>query len=285
MALPPNCARRFPLQIPPESWSPARHELAPPAASAVRLCRYSGWNSHPPLALVRSVVRSAPGLIRQLIREFDALPAPLPGVARACRPDHVSQILALLAYPGGRVVTIAVPLSGCTPVFNGSVGRDAGGVVAPPLITQLDRLTASAPLDDQAVHPPTPRVSTLGESHSTTLDSYCWTERLAGGGGRGVCADGAPGHPAQILRWRPGATSRVELHLPAHTVQVQAVRITGGFGGRQSHVVPLDVARVDGAADTWTFRLSERSARDTDLLIFASFANGDICAELGLHRT
>ncbi|HEY6399008.1 MAG TPA: hypothetical protein VIX82_16290 [Solirubrobacteraceae bacterium] len=234
---------------------------------------------------MRSVVRGAPGLIRQLVRGFDALPAPLPGVARACRPDHVSQILAVLAYPDRRVVTIAVPLSGCTSVFNGSVGRDAGGVVAPPLITQLDRLTASVPLDDQAVRPPTPRVSTLGESRSATLDSYCWTERLAGGAGRGVCADGAPGHPAQILRWRDGDSIRVELNLPAHSLQVQAVRITGGFGGRQSDIVPLDVARVDGAAHTWTFRLSRRSARDTDLLIFASFANGDICAELGLHRT
>jgi hypothetical protein len=82
----------------------------------------------------------------------------------------------------------------------------------------------------------------------------------------------------------PSATIRVDLRLPAHNVQIQAVRLTGGFGSRQSHVVQLEAVRVDRAAHIWEIRLPRRSAPDTDLLISASFSHGDLFADLGLRR-
>lgn len=130
--------------------------------------------------------------------------------------------------------------------------------------------------------PPIPRVSTLGTTRSATLVSYCWTRHLADGGGQGTCADGIPGRPAHILRWRPGTTVRVDLRLPAHGVQVQAARF-GTFGSRPSHVVRVKVARSGAHGRRWTFRLPRGARGDTDLLISALFADGDIEAEIGLH--
>lgn len=283
-AVPAGCARRSPVRLRAESWSLARRELAPAGARAIRLCRYSGLNRHRRLALVRSVALSAPGLVGELVREFDELPSQQPGTAIVCPTDDSSQIVALLAYPGGRVVTIAVHLRGCEPVTNGSVDRAAAGK---ELVPQLERLTAPVPAPSgwQTVHPPAPQVSTLGVTRSATLWGYCWSHTLPGGGGRAVCADGAPGHPAQTLRWLPGATIRVDLRLPAHDVQIQAVRITGFWlRGRQSIIVTLSVERVDRAGHIWSVRLPRRSARDNDLLIFARFANGDLAADVGLHR-
>jgi hypothetical protein len=139
--------------------------------------------------------------------------------------------------------------------------------------------------------PPVPRVSTLGVTRSATLVSYCWSEHVAGGGASGTCVDGIPGHPAHTLDWRPSAKLRVDLRLPAHDVQIQAVRITSGIGGRPSgiggrpsHVVRLHVARVDRAGRLWTVRLPQRSASDTDLMISAFFTDGDIEADLGIRR-
>lgn len=287
-----GCTRRAPARLHAEWWSLARRDLAPAGASRIRLCRYSGLNNHPPLAPVRSVLVSAPSLVRKLVREFDQLPSQGPS-AIACPSDDGSQILAVLAYPGSRVVTIAVHLQGCEEVTNESVARLAAGFGSPPafgtkLVAQLKRLTRRVrptPAGYQRVHPPTPQVSTLGLTRSGTLVSYCWSEPLAGGGGRGVCADGAPGHPAHSLLWRPGAMIRIDLLLPAHNVQIQAVRITGGFGGRQSDAVKLGVLRVDRAGRVWSTRLPRRAAQDTDLLISANLANGDLFADLGQHRT
>lgn len=134
-----------------------------------------------------------------------------------------------------------------------------------------------------AQHPPVPRVSTLGATRSATLVSYCWTVRDAGGGGHGVCADGIPGHAAHTLHWRPGAKIGVDLGLPAHNVQVQTDRIDS-TGGRPRHVVQLHVTRADSAGRRWTVHLTRRSERDTDLLIFATFHDGDVEADLGIHR-
>src|SRR5437868_4733414 len=46
-----RCPKRSPTQLGAETWTPAKTELAPPGASAIRLCRYSGLNAHPPLTL------------------------------------------------------------------------------------------------------------------------------------------------------------------------------------------------------------------------------------------
>jgi hypothetical protein len=67
-----------------------------------------------------------------------------------------------------------------------------------------------------------------------------------------------------------------------HVVRIQAVGITGGFGGRQSKVVRLAMHRSDQDGRHWTTRLPRRAALDTDLLVSASFANGDLGADIGM---
>jgi hypothetical protein len=134
-----------------------------------------------------------------------------------------------------------------------------------------------------AVRPPTPLVSTLGATREATLFSYCWQHARLEGGGSGVCADGAPGSPAQILQWRPGAAVTVDLRLPAHDVLIAAARI-GGFGRPMRDVVHLHRRRVDRVGRRWLIRLPERAGRATDLLISARFPNGDLGADLGLQR-
>jgi hypothetical protein len=147
-APPTRCARSAPARVPADSWSPTRRELAPPGAGAIRLCRYSGLNGHPRLRLRRSVLSTAPGIVRELVREFDELPSN-PGPV-ACPGDDGSKIVAQLAYPNGRAVTISVGLQGCVMVTNGNVYRTAAGFGSPPafgpqLVARLKRLTAPVP--------------------------------------------------------------------------------------------------------------------------------------------
>jgi hypothetical protein len=132
-------------------------------------------------------------------------------------------------------------------------------------------------------HPPMPRVNTLGVTRSASLVSYCWSQTLPGGGSRGACADGRPGHPAQTLQWEPGARVRVDLGIAAHDVQIQAARF-GDVGARPSHIIHLRITGIDSSGRRWTLRLPRRAKRDTDLLIFAQFANGDVEADLGMRR-
>jgi hypothetical protein len=123
-------------------------------------------------------------------------------------------------------------------------------------------------------------VSTLGVTRSASLVSYCWTDQLRG---QGTCADGTPGHPAHTLRWQPGAKVRVDLRLPAHHVQIQAARFAS-VGSRPDHIIQLKITRINTSRRWWMLRLPRRATRDTELLIFAFFANGDVEAELGIHR-
>jgi hypothetical protein len=143
--LPPRCPLRAPSRISPESWSPARRQLAPSGASAIRLCRYSGLNGQPRLTLIRSITIDAASVVGELVRELDRLPSDH-GVM-ACPADDGSEILALLAYPGDHAVTISVGLRGCETVTNGSVNRVALGLGSPPafgpqLVSQLEHLTS-----------------------------------------------------------------------------------------------------------------------------------------------
>lgn len=149
-----TCPRRTPGHIPTNSWTPARHELAPPGATTIRLCRYSGLDALPRLALLRSVTIRARGLVRELVHELDALPVIRGAVA--CSLDDGSEIVALLAYPSHHVVMISVGLRGCELVTNGSVYRTAAVIGSSPmpmprpqLVSQLERLTAGAPAASQ----------------------------------------------------------------------------------------------------------------------------------------
>jgi hypothetical protein len=144
-----------------------------------------------------------------------------------------------------------------------------------------DRSTAGATPGHRKTQPPIPRVSTLGVTRLATLVSYCWAEKLPGGGSHGACVDGTTGHPAHTLQWEPGVQVRVDLGLVARNVDIQATRL-GGVGARPSHVIDVKVARIDASGRRWTLRLPSRAKRDTDLLISAQFANGDVEADLGI---
>jgi hypothetical protein len=82
------------------------------------------------------------GLVARLVRELDTLPAISPGPPIPCSSDDASQIVALLGYPNGRRVTIAIGLTGCTFVTNGSVSR----LASRQLLAGLERLTGSVRL-------------------------------------------------------------------------------------------------------------------------------------------
>jgi hypothetical protein len=73
--------------------------------------------------------------VTRLTGEFDEL-QPMRG-GFACPVDDGSEIVALLAYPHGRSVTISVNLRGCNSVTNGDVFRTALGT---KLVAQLERL-------------------------------------------------------------------------------------------------------------------------------------------------
>ena len=130
--------------------------------------------------------------------------------------------------------------------------------------------------------PPTPFVSTLGVSRTATIVSYCWTQTRPGGGVVGECADGVAGHPDRTLRWRPDAAIAIDLRLPAHGVTFQTERFSSP-GRPPDHPLVVRARRVDRAGRHWIIRLPARAERDTDLLIFATFANGDVFADLGLR--
>ena len=75
----------------------------------------------------------------------------------------------------------------------------------------------------------------------------------------------------------------MDLRLPAHQVQIQAARF-GTAGSRSSHVVDLKVVRLGARGRRWMLRLPRQAKCDTDLLISAVFASGDVEADLGIGR-
>lgn len=126
-------------------WPAARSTLAPPGVVAIRLCRYSGLNARPRLALTRGRLFTGAARVTGLVRNLDRLPAFGPG-AVACPNDDGSEILAILVYPSGRGQRISVGLGGCSAVTNGIVVRTAEGfgvprAYGPQLLAELVRLT------------------------------------------------------------------------------------------------------------------------------------------------
>jgi hypothetical protein len=103
-------------------------------------------NGATPLRLERSRLVADTKLVTHLVDEFDALPPYPRGVAFSCPSDDGSQVLALLAYPHGQRVTVAVEETGCEVATNGDVGRLANGYgntpVGPRLVAELKALTA-----------------------------------------------------------------------------------------------------------------------------------------------
>ncbi|MGI8411406.1 MAG: hypothetical protein ACR2QA_02725 [Solirubrobacteraceae bacterium] len=145
---PMRCPAKPLFSVPRNKWKPARQQLAPLGATAIRLCRYSGGNAHPPAKLIRSRLLTGRLRINSLIRDFNKLPPFGPG-ATSCPSDDGSQIDALLAYPNGERVTVKTSLTGCRDVTNGNLIRTAEGFgvprqFGPQLITELKALTRPA---------------------------------------------------------------------------------------------------------------------------------------------
>jgi hypothetical protein len=144
-ANPASCAQsQRPAQVAHNAWAQARERLAPTGPDAIRLCRYAGLNDPPPGRLVRSRLLSDSALVTRLVRQFNELP-PFPPGGFACPSDDGSQILAQLAYPNGKQVTIAFELTGCQGVSNGDLVRIANGYgshprLGPHLLTELEQL-------------------------------------------------------------------------------------------------------------------------------------------------
>jgi len=120
-----------------------RH-LAPHGALTIRLCRYSGFNAHPPQSLVRSRLITSSKLVGMLVRDYDRLPSDHGAVA--CPNEDGSQIDALVSYPAGRLVMVQLQLTGCNEVTNGDLHRIAAGIgypraYGPQLVHELKRLT------------------------------------------------------------------------------------------------------------------------------------------------
>jgi len=120
-AQPPPCPPAV-VTVKANAWNAARHRLVPPGPVAIRLCRYAGLNARPPLALERALLVTSKTQIARLAREYDALP-PFPPGLFACPFDDGSQVLAQIAYPGGRRVMVAFPHTGCLRVTNGDLVR------------------------------------------------------------------------------------------------------------------------------------------------------------------
>ena len=138
-----QCPTRSLSAVAPDSWAPARHELLPPGAATLRLCRFSGFagTRQPKLAGSREL-RSA-AQIAQLTHDLDALP-PYPKLALPCPLDNGSQVDVLAAYPSGRGVTVSYDSTGCNRVTNGDVVSIANGYHDATLATRLRReLTTS----------------------------------------------------------------------------------------------------------------------------------------------
>ncbi len=221
---PRSCPARVLFHVPANDWAPARAQLAPRGAAALRLCGYAGLNGAAPLALERSLLVNDGGLIAHLVDEFDALP-PYPKGGLFCTLDDDSQVLALLTYPGGRRVTVALDETGCNRVSNGDVVRIASGYdntpVGPRLVAELRALTA--PVSGDA------RVAGL--------------IRLCGGPAPSRCAseDGTVtvlDSQGQVVAATGTRDARFALSLPPGTYSLVAV--AGGAHGERTVVLEAD---------------------------------------------
>ncbi|MGH2895996.1 MAG: hypothetical protein ACRDPM_22385 [Solirubrobacteraceae bacterium] len=136
-ALPGRCPGTAPTPLPAERWARARDQIAPPGATAVRLCRYSGTSAK----LITSRLIKTRSVIEKLASDFNAL-SPATG-AIACPAGNLAQILALLAYPGPKSVSISTQLTGCQTATNGSITRTAmpRTRAGPRLLNALERYT------------------------------------------------------------------------------------------------------------------------------------------------
>jgi hypothetical protein len=98
------------------------------------------------LKLKRAALVSDPETIAKVVADLDAL-RPIRG-AFSCPTSDGSQVLALLAYPNGRRVTVSIATGGCGIVTNGNLVRTIANrlhanPVGPRLSRELKRLVGA----------------------------------------------------------------------------------------------------------------------------------------------
>jgi hypothetical protein len=151
---PAACAPKAPIELPYNSWPAARKQLAPPGASAIRLCRYNGLNTKPYRGLAAQALVTSKGEVATIVGELDALPRVPPGAIfsrEECPADDGSLVDALIAYPGGHGVLVSIELGGCFGVTNGNVMRTLeygnNTKAGSSLLATVKRLTGWKPSD------------------------------------------------------------------------------------------------------------------------------------------
>lgn len=218
------CPARVLFHVPKNDWAPANRELAPKGAAVLRLCGYPGANSAVPLQLERARLVSDERLVSHLVDEFDALP-PYPKAGLFCALDDSSQVLALLAYPGGQQVTVALDETGCNRVTNGDVVRIASGYantpVGPRLVAELRAL--AAPLRGDA------RVAGLIRLCGGPAPSRCFSQDAT------VTVLDAQG---QVVATAKSSHARFAFSLPPGTYSL--IASTGGVRGERKVVLKAD---------------------------------------------
>jgi hypothetical protein len=160
-------------------------------------------------------------------------------------------------------------------------GSAIGMVIAGFAAAAVAAPTGGRASDHSRRRPPRPRVTTLSVTRSAELISYCWTYSIPSGH-VGECADGEPRPPAQTLDWRPGTAISIDLRLPASGVQVSTARIHRS--GSYDHTVALRAHQDDPQGQTWSVRIPHSARRSNVMFVSARFAQGDMLAEVGIHR-
>lgn len=117
----------------------AQRALVPGHPVVVLVCRYSGLNGHPRLALIRSRAITDAATVAHLAHDLNALPPPSPG-ALNCPADFANAVLMFFSYAHGPGDPVSVGLSGCQDVANGHLHRLAG-MARSRIPGQLERLT------------------------------------------------------------------------------------------------------------------------------------------------
>jgi hypothetical protein len=122
----------------------ATHELVPPGARAVMLCRYSGLNTPSGDFRLSFHIRvRSRATVARLARELDAL-APTRAVYH-CPIDVAADIVVHFTYATGPQNPVTIDLAGCNPVTNGHLQRNAGvSAAGRRLVGTLARMTTRA---------------------------------------------------------------------------------------------------------------------------------------------
>jgi hypothetical protein len=138
---PPACGRQAPIELPLSPWAAERSELAPPGASAIRLCRYNALGVNPPRGLAASAVVSDPRIVDRLTKELDSLPS-LPRL-EDCPLDTGAVIDLIVAYRDNEHgLLVQAELTGCAVVETATVDRTAGTTAAGhALLATIEELT------------------------------------------------------------------------------------------------------------------------------------------------